>query len=614
MIDTNLSQLVVPGTESADLCTTLIKVNGQALPDVARVAGIRVSRCANRIPFAILSFIDGDVATRRFDISDTDLLSPGNPIEIHAGYHGNNSLIFKGIIVKHSLKIVQNGQSNIEVECKDEAVKMTIGRKNKYFYNRSDSDIMGEVLRGRSLQSNVEDTPGNHLEMVQYNATDWDFVVTRAEANAMLVLVKDGEVNVKKPDFDQGSKFPLQYGVSIFEFEAEMDARDQYPTVKAHNWNPDNQEIQESEPEGGGGLGAGISVPSLPPAVTSAAQTAGGAVGLELPGTPPNTDYTQVMGLSHWPLQHTGNLKSEEAQQWSKAQQTKSKLAKYRGRVKFQGIADIYPGEMIQLEHVGLRHSGKVFVSAVTHEINSGIWYAHVQFGLPQRWFAQEFDDIREAPAGALIPAAHGLQIGVVTGLENDPENAHRIQVRLPLLDSQGEGSWMRMACQDAGNNRGSFWRPEVNDEVIVGFLDDDPRQPIVLGMLNSSALPAPLQASDDNHQKGWVTRSAMKWIFDDDKKSMTLETPAGKKFIIDEDADKIHFEDEHGNKITLDNNGIVIESFKDLTLKAAQNINLEANNVTQKAQANFKIEGQGKTEVKASGDVVIKGSVVKIN
>ena len=609
----NQNQLVVPGTENQDLCTTLIKVNGSQLPDIVQIKSIRVSRCANRLPFAVLSFLDGDVATRRFPVSDTDLLSPGHSIEIHCGYHGNNNLIFKGIIIKHTVKIQQASSSLIEIECKDEAVKMSVGRKNKYFYNRTDSDVMGEILRSRSIQNNVEDTPGNHLEIVQYNASDWDFIVMRAEANAMLVLVKDGVVEIKKPDFTQQAKFPVQFGSTLIDFEGEMDARDQYPTIKVRTWNPDDQEVAESTPEGTGGVSGGFSVPTLPPAVGSAAQSAGGAIGLELPGTPPNLDYTQVMGLSHWNLQHTGHLKSEETQQWAKAQELKSKLAKKRGRLSFQGIADIYPGEMISLDGVGERHKGNVLLTAITHDIHDGQWLVHAQFGLSQKWFAQEFDDIREVPAAGLIPAANGLQIGIVTGLENDPENAHRIQVRLPLLDHQGDGSWMRIACQDAGNNRGSFWRPEVNDEVLVGFLDDDPRQPVVLGMLNSTAKPAPLSATDDNHQKGWVTRSGMKWIFDDDKKSMTLETPVGKKVIVDEDGDKIHLEDDHGNKITMDANGIVIESAKNMTLKAADDFKIEAKNIKEEAQSNFEAKGL-KSKLTASGDVVIQGSTVKIN
>lgn len=611
----NLSQLVIPGTESVDLNTTQVKVNGQALPDTVLPYSIEVTRCANRIPYALVTFLDGSVAEQRFPISDTDLLSPGHPIEIYSGYHGNNELIFKGIIVKHTVRILENQSSHIEIECKDEVIRMSVGRKSKYFYEVSDNEVINELIRAYSLEAEVGDTPGTHQEMVQFHATDWDFMVTRAEANGMLVLAKDGKVVVKAPDFDQQEKFPLTYGMNIFEFEGQMDARDQYPTVKTTIWNPNNQDVEESDPGGsGGGFGGGFSVPSLPPVVTSAAQIAGSAVGVELPGTPPNTDYTQVMGLEHWPLQHTGHLKAEEAQQWAIAQDTKSKLAKKQGRVKFQGVADIYPGDMLNLQGVGERHSGKVIVTAVTHEIVDGKWHCHVQFGLSQHWFVEAFDNVAENAASALLPPVNGLQIGVVTALEGDPENAHRVQVRLPLLDRQGDGSWMRLADQHAGNERGSFWRPDVGDEVVVGFLNDDPRQPMILGSLYSTANVAPVTPTDDNYQKGWFTRSGMKWFFDDEKISMTLETPVGKKIIVDEDADKIQLEDDHGNKIIMEADGITIESANNMTIKAAQDLNLEAMNVTQKANANFVVEGQSKTEVKASGQVVVQGSMVKIN
>jgi phage protein D/phage baseplate assembly protein gpV len=613
MLDTNLSQLIVPGTESTDLNTTLIKVNGRALSDLVQPFSIQISRCANKIPYAIVTFLDGNVAEQRFEISDTDILSPGHDIEIYSGYHGNNELVFKGMIVKHTVRVLQDTQSHIEIECKDKAVKMTVGRKNKYFYNVSDSDVLNELIRKHGLEADVEDTSATHQEMVQFHATDWDFLVTRAEANGLLVLVKDGKVAVKPPDLGQKPKFPLTYGVNIFEFEGQMDARDQYPTVKTTIWNPDNQDVEESDP-GGGGLSGGLSLPSPPPIVSSAAQIAGGAVGLELPGTPPNTDYSQVMGLEYWPLQHTGFLKAEEAQQWAKAQETKSKLAKKQGRVKFQGIADVYPGEMLNLQGVGQRHTGDIFVTAVSHDISGGTWYCHVQFGLSQQWFAEEYDDVQETAAAALLPPVNGLQIGVVTALEGDPDNAHRVQVRLPLLDNQGEGTWMRIACQDAGNNRGAFWRPDVNDEVVVGFLNDDPRQPVIIGSLHSTANAAPITPTDDNYQKGWFTRSEMKWVFDDEKISMVLETPAGKKVTVDEDADKIQLEDEHGNKLFMDADGITIDSAADITIKAAQDLNLEATNVTQKASANFVVEGQSKTEVKASGQVVVQGGTVKIN
>lgn len=611
MIDLNLSQLLPPLPQQTDLVTFVIKVNGTPIPETVQVRSISVTHCANRIPAAIIHIFDGDVASQSFPGSDLDLFSPGNTIEIQAGYQGSNKTIFKGIIIRHAIKIPQNNTPTIEIECKDEAVKLTVGRKNKYYFNQKDSEIIENILRSK-VQADVQTSSVKHKEMVQYYATDWDFIVTRAEANGMLVLAYNGKVTVKKPDFSQNPKFPITYGTSLYEFEAEMDARDQYPTTEATTWDPSDQAIRKSTPGGGGGFGS-FSAPSVPGA--SPLSSAAGALGLSAPGVAPNTNYSQVLGLDKLPLQHGGNFTGEEAQAWAAAQMTKSELAKKRGRVKFDGVADVKPGDCISLQGVGQRHSGKVFVTAVTHEIAEGMWYTHAQFGLPQRWFAQEFDDVTDQPASSLLPAVHGLQIGIVTRIKGSPADTEfRIQVRLPLVNPQGEGIWTRLAAQDAGNQRGAVWRPEIGDEVIVGFFNDDPRQAVILGSLHSSKNPAPIPADDKNHEKGWITRSNMKMVFNDDDKSLVIETPKGKKVTIDEKTDKIQMEDEHGNKIIMDKNGIAIESSKDLILKAAKDVKMQGINIEQKAQATFKAESQGQAQIQATADLVVKGTFVRIN
>jgi uncharacterized protein involved in type VI secretion and phage assembly len=87
-----------------------------------------------------------------------------------------------------------------------------------------------------------------------------------------------------------------------------------------------------------------------------------------------------------------------------------------------------------------------------------------------------------------------GLQFGLVTQIENDPDGEFRIQVRLPVIDLQSPGIWARVATLDAGQDRGTFFLPEIDDEVIVGFVNDDPRDAVVLGMLHRLPFrPAPI-------------------------------------------------------------------------------------------------------------------------
>ena len=298
----------------------------------------------------------------------------------------------------------------------------------------------------------------------------------------------------------------------------------------------------------------------------------------------------------------------------------KERLAKVRGRAKFQGFAGVLPGNIIEVTGIGERFQGKMYVSGVRHTVANGNWETDVQFGLSPDLFAETYN-LRPMPAAGLLPAVCGLQIGVVTVLENDPDGEDRIKVRLPLVSAAEEGLWARVATLDAGKERGTFFRPEIGDEVVVGFLNDDPRHPVILGMCHSSAKPAPEPAKDTNHRKGYVSREKMHFVFDDEKKIIVLDTPGGNKLILSEEDKGIVIADQNGNKITLNDSGIKIESTKELTLKAAQDIKIEGLNLDLKAQSAFKASGTGSAEVsgasttvKGSATTVIQGGMVQIN
>jgi uncharacterized protein involved in type VI secretion and phage assembly len=132
--------------------------------------------------------------------------------------------------------------------------------------------------------------------------------------------------------------------------------------------------------------------------------------------------------------------------------------------------------------------------------------------------------------------------------------------------------------------------------------------------MLNSSAKPAPLTASNDNPEKGFITRSEIKFVFNDQKKSVVLETPGGKKITVDDDAGVIKLEDDNSNTITMNADGIKLESNGKISLKAAQDLTIEGLNVSIKASAQFKGEGSAGAEISTSAVAVLKGSLVQIN
>ena len=586
----NESVIQTPATP--DVCTIAILVDGAEIPGEYQVLSVSVSKELNRIPTAVIHLMDGDASKSTFAASNSDHFIPGKNLEIQLGYRSRNDSVFKGIVVKNSVSVRKNG-SSLTVECRDASVKMTSGQKSRYFTDKKDSDIREEVIGSYQLQKEVKLTTPDLKEVVQYNATDWDFLLCRAEANGLVVMVSDGKVTVADPATGATPVVTVQYGATLLELDAEIDSRYQSKGIKAGSWNPADQEVVEVEAK-------------EPSAISS--------------GNLSPTDLADVLGGDSHAIRHGGRLGQPELQAWADGRLLKERLAKVRGRAKFQGFAGVVPGKMIEVTGIGHRFEGKMYVSGVRQTVVNGNWETDVQFGLSTELFAETYN-LRPVPAAGLLPAVSGLQLGVVTVLESDPDGEDRIKVRLPLVSDAEEGIWSRIATLDAGKSRGTFFRPEIGDEVVVGFLNDDPRHPVVLGMCHSSAKPAPEPAKDANHRKGYVSREKMHFIFDDEKKVILLDTPAGNKLTLSEDNKGIVIEDQNGNKITLDDSGIKIESSKDMTLKAAKDIKIEGMNLDLKAQTAFKAAGTASAEVsgasttiKGSATTVIQGGIVQIN
>jgi Rhs element Vgr protein len=576
---------VIQTSKSADLVTHKILIEGEELSKTYQVKSLVVHNEVNRIPMAQIVLTDGEASERDFKLSNEDLLIPGKKIEITAGYHNDEETIYKGIIIKHSIKI-KSSTSLLIIECKDEAVKLTIGRKSKYFYDVKDSEAFEEIIDTYGLNKDVEATNFSHKELVQYNTSDWDFIVSRAQANGKLCFVENGKITIIKPNVKASPVETVTFGSTLLDFDAEMDARNQFAKVSSYSWDYANQKLVEIEAKDSG---------------------------INLNGNLSSSDLAETIELENLELRHGGTITEVELQDWADAKLLFQQLSKIRGRAKFQGIPAVKPNTIITLEGVGDRFNGNAYITGVFHEIADGNWTIDAQFGLNPEWFSETFD-IHTPTGSGIIPAIKGLHVGIVTQLESDPNGEDRILVKIPIINNEEQGIWCRVASIDAGDNRGFFFRPEIEDEVIIGFINEDPNNAIVLGMLHSSGKPAPIVASDDNHQKGIVTRSEMKVLFDDEKKSIGIETPAGKKITLDEDQGVIIIEDENSNVITIDSNGIKMESAGNIELKATGDVKIEGTNVSISASAQFKAEGSAGVEMSSGATAVLKGSIVQIN
>jgi Rhs element Vgr protein len=591
-----------PNLDAGGLLSISITSDGSEISDTVQVVSIKISYELNRIPTAEIVILDGDMPEQKFEVSDADTFKPGALITIGAGYDQINETIFSGVVIRHGIKITGSNYSRLVVECRDKAINMTIGRKNANYVDQKDNDIISTLIGNAGLSSDVQATDTQFKELVQHYCTDWDFLLSRAEVNGLLVTVDQGKVTVKAPQTSDDPPLKVGWGTELMEFHADIDSRSQLKSVKSVTWDPKTQAIVDASAE---------------PAT------------LNQQGDLDSATLANVLGLETYRLQTPAPMEKTALQSWAAGQQLRAGLARIRGRMKFQGNAKAKIGKMIELSGVGSRFNGNVFLSAVSHEIVDGNWITEATFGTPPAWFADQ-RDLVTPPASGLLPGIEGLHIGVVKKLDADPESENKVQVSVPLLQADTDGVWARLANFYASNSFGDFFIPEIGDEVVLGYLNNDPSHPVILGSVYSSSRTPPYALTAENYTKAIVTRSLLRLIFDDEKKIVTIITPAKNKIVISDDDKSILLEDETGNKAKLSPDGILLDSPKDIivnakgkiAMTAVSNITLDATadvkvtglNVSNTAQVGFTAKGNATAELSASGQTVVKGALVMIN
>ena len=214
----------------SELFTFEIKAAGKVIDSSYQVVSVDTWNAVNRVPWARIVFLDGAVSDSTFAISSAPTFRPGTAIEISAGYEGKPTPIFSGIVVKHGIEIPRDAASTLIVDTADAALAMTMARKTAVSRNVTDSDVIAALIANYgTLSSDVTATTTEREAIVQFDATDWDTMLTRAAMNGFLVTVDGGKVTVKAPDTSRAPSLRVAYGESILDLRAEMDASAQLP-------------------------------------------------------------------------------------------------------------------------------------------------------------------------------------------------------------------------------------------------------------------------------------------------------------------------------------------------------------------------------------------------
>lgn len=506
--------------DTDDALRVSVTCDGVPLPDTAPLLAVNVVLALNRVPRATIVIDDRSLGEedRQLAISDSDLLAKGKRICIMAGFGATMAPIFDGIIVGQGVRMGTDNCVRLDIECRHQAVAMTRERKFANFIGQSESDIIASLITAAGLEADVAACAAINDELVQYDTTDWDFMLARARANGFDVACEGNQISVKPPATEATPVLSLTYGNDLIDFAEQPDAT---------------------------------------------------------------------------------------------------------GHMRFNGQAAAKPGSMVDVASVGKYFSGPKYINEVVHAIADGSWTTEVYFGAAP-----------SQPAAALGPApmagVPGLQIGFVTQLDCDPQGQQRICVSLPVMGDGAAGIWARLATDYAGDGVGSFFIPEIGDEVVVGFTNNDPRAPVILGSLYSGTRKPPYPLATDNATKALVTKGRLTVELNDAAKVITIVTPARNKLVLSDEARSITLQDQNGNQIVMSPAGISVTSDGDISLSAKGAISLSAINtvsivsngdlhqealgITCKAAVSLVATGGATAELSSPGQTTVRGAMVMIN
>lgn len=594
-----------PAAEAGSRVAFAVTAGGSPIDSSWQVVSIDTWSSVNRVPRAQIVLYDGNPSKSTFAISSADAFLPGSKVKVEAGYDNRaKSVVFSGEVVRQAIEVDEAGASRLVVEVTDPALRMTLDRRSAVFTKVKDSALMEKLIRGSGLTPKVSATAVELPEIVQYYASDWDLMVTRAELNGMVVMADGESVTVAPPDTGTPAVLAVKYGESVLDLRAEMDAASQLApsAIRSLSWDPATQTVVQAGP---------------------------GSVPVTEPGNVSSEQLSKVFGIRSYAQQTGGALEQPSLQGWSSAELLKSRLSKIRGWVRFQGSAKVKPGVTLELQGLGTRFNGRAWVSGVHHCFSQGQWLTTADFGLSPKWFAAEAPRIEAPQASGQLPGIQGLQTGIVKKVGADPGGEFRVQVNLPLVgDTNAALVWARLSTMYAGNGMGTFFYPEPGDEVVVGFMNDDPRFAVILGSVYSKKLAPPLVPDDKNDKKAIVTRGKLQIAFDDKDAVLEIRTPK-HSIRLDDKTGEVTIADGNQNTVVLSKSGIAMESAKEVTITARTNVTIEAKaNLTLKAggtaalegavvnaRASGKLSAQGAlAELKASGITQVQGAVVKIN
>ena len=558
-----------PSDSLNEIASFDVKVGGTQIESSYKLFRIQIFKEVNKLSRATISIMGGEPKENNFDESEESIFATGSEVEISLGYEQSNILVFKGIISKHALQIKKGFQTSatnnlLIIECVDKAVKLTNTYTTEIYEDKLDSDIITMLISNApGVSKTVSFTSVINDFLPKYNCNDWDFIIQRAEANGMIVLNSDNVITVTEPKpLLTIPELTLTYGNGMIDFHAEVDATTQYSTFDIISYDPFNEEA--------------VSSVSQEPSLVDQGNLEGLTISKDVS---PSKNELSISSI----------LTSSEAKNIADAYLMKSRLSRLVGKICVKGINNIDIGSIVTLVGFGARFSGMAYVTYLSHEFQGGSFKTWIGFGMRYN----PIENKNKIDVSKYTSKIEGLHIGKVTKIDADPNDELRIQVNIPTLKATGDGLWAKLATLYAGEEAGSFFIPEVDSQVVVSFLSNDSRYPVILGSLYTKTTKPYKTIDPENQFKAILSKEKLTLEFDDVEKIITVKSSDDNYIKIKETDKEIEITDINKNTILTSADGIKLDSAKDVTINAK-------GKITLKGSKGVNIDGGSKLTIKA--------------
>jgi len=516
--------------------------------------------------------------TLKFIKKEDGRFTEGTHIEIGLSYVGNTRNLMKLIVGEISAltaNFPSSGPATLDVQGFDVMNPLTRGTIYRKFEGSKpnnglpDSEIVSQIASEMGLKSSVDTTWARTEPRVQDNKSNLAFLEELAQANGYFLWVDRDTLYFKR---DRPAPKPntirLEWGKTLMSFSARLSTAGQVNEVEVRGWDP----VQKQS--------------------LSARVKRRGTVTAKLAPTGQKQIDKGTGGRSERIIAKAPVSNAQEAEAYAKAILAQQSLISGNG--VSVGNPEIRVGTTLELSGIG-RFDGSYTVTQVTHTLNDNGYQTSFQVDS-----VLHSPDLPSLFDGRDRNRVYGVVVGIVIG--NKDIGIGRVRVKYPGMSDNEIGHMARVATLMAGQERGTLFLPEENDEVLIAFEQGDIARPYVIGALwNGKDKPPDSNANGKNNLRFIKSRSGHLVRLDDTEHNEKIE-------IIDKTGK---------NSLTFDtaSNTVTIKSDKDVVIEAPKGrISLSAKNVEIQSNADTKVQAQTTMDIKASETLAIKGKPVNIN